>query len=72
MAETVTLTYQGKTYELPLLEGSAGEKAIDITTLRKTTGLITFDPGFMSTGSCKSEITIWMEKKEFYSTVVIP
>ena len=51
MAETVTLTYQGKTYELPLIEGSTGEQAIDITKLRKTTGLITFDPGFMSTGS---------------------
>ena len=57
MAETVTVTYKGKTFELPLLEGSAGEKAIDITALRKTTGLITFDPGFMSTGSCKSKIT---------------
>ena len=57
MAETVTLTYQGKTYELPLIEGSTGEQAIDITALRKTTGLITFDPGFMSTGSCKSKIT---------------
>ena len=57
MAETVTVTYQGKAFELPLLEGSAGEKAIDITSLRKTTGLITFDPGFMSTGSCKSKIT---------------
>ena len=57
MAETVTVTYQGKAFELPLLEGSAGEKAIDITALRKTPGLITFDPGFMSTGSCKSKIT---------------
>ena len=57
MAETVTLTYEGKNYELPLIEGSTGEKAIDITALRKTTGLITFDPGFMSTGSCKSNIT---------------
>ena len=57
MAETVTLNYEGKSYELPLIEGSTGEKAIDITALRKTTGLITFDPGFMSTGSCKSNIT---------------
>ena len=57
MAETVTLTYEGKSYELPLIEGSTGEKAIDITALRKSTVLITFDPGFMSTGSCKSNIT---------------
>ena len=57
MAETVKLTYEGKTYEFPVLEGTTGEKAIDISTLRSTTGLITFDPGFMSTGSCQSEIT---------------
>lgn len=57
MAETVKLTYQGKTYEFKVQEGTCGEKAIDITALRNTTGLITFDPGFMSTGSCKSQIT---------------
>lgn len=57
MAETVKLTYQGKTYEFPVQEGTCGEKAIDISTLRNTTGLITFDPGFMSTGSCRSKIT---------------
>jgi citrate synthase len=57
MTETVKLTYQGKTYEFPVQEGTCGEKAIDIASLRKDTGLVTFDPGFMSTGSCQSEIT---------------
>ena len=57
MTEKVKLTYQGKTYEFPVQEGTCGEKAIDISTLRNTTGLITFDPGFMSTGSCRSKIT---------------
>ena len=38
MAKTVTLTYEGKTYELPLIEGSAGEKAIDITAYEKRQG----------------------------------
>jgi citrate synthase len=57
MVETAKLTYQGKTYEFPVIEGTLGEKAIDIGSLRKETGLITFDPGFMSTGSCKSSIT---------------
>ena len=57
MADTARITYQGKTYELPVVEGTFGEKAIDIGNLRKETGLITFDPGFMSTGSCKSSIT---------------
>ena len=57
MGETVKLTYHGKTYEFPVLEGSCGEKAFDISTLRSETGLITFDPGFLSTGSCESKIT---------------
>ena len=57
MVETAKLTYQGKAYEFPVIEGTLGEKAIDIGSLRKETGLITFDPGFMSTGSCKSSIT---------------
>ena len=57
MAEKVKLSYEGKTYEFPVLEGTTGEKAIDISKLRSTTGLITFDPGFMSTGSCQSKIT---------------
>ena len=57
MADTAKVTYQGKTYEFPVIEGTFGEKAIDIGKLRKETGLITFDPGFMSTGSCKSSIT---------------
>ena len=57
MGETVKLTYQGKTYEFPVVEGTCGEKAFDISTLRSDTGLITLDPGFLSTGSCESEIT---------------
>lgn len=57
MADTAKLTYQGNTYEFPVIEGTFGEKAIDIGNLRKETGLITFDPGYMSTGSCKSSIT---------------
>ncbi len=57
MDDTVQITYAGKTYHFPILEGTCGEKAFDISKLRSETGLITFDPGFLSTGSCKSEIT---------------
>ena len=57
MAETVKLVYQGSTYEFPVVEGSLGEKAVDIGSLRSQTGLVTFDPGYASTGSCKSAIT---------------
>ncbi|MBW2083518.1 MAG: citrate (Si)-synthase, partial [Deltaproteobacteria bacterium] len=57
MGKTATLTVDGKTYEFPIIEGSEDEKAIDISTLRSRTGLITYDPGFANTGACKSSIT---------------
>ncbi len=54
---TATLTIGEQTIELPVFEGSEHEKAIDIRTLRKETGAITYDPGFVNTGCCKSDIT---------------
>ncbi|MBW2321643.1 MAG: citrate synthase, partial [Deltaproteobacteria bacterium] len=41
----------------PIVVGSEGEKAIDISNLRQMTGLITLDPGYANTGSCISSIT---------------
>jgi citrate synthase len=55
--QTAKLIVDGKTYELPLIVGTEGERAIDITALRSQTGLITYDPGYANTGSCKSSIT---------------
>ena len=43
--------------ELPVVEGSENERAIDITSLRKDTGYITLDPGYGNTGACLSNIT---------------
>jgi citrate synthase len=57
MTDTIKLIYDGKEYELPVLEGSEGEKAIDISRLRADTGFITLDPGYANTGSCTSSIT---------------
>jgi citrate synthase len=57
MEDTVKLIFEGKTYELPIVTGSEGEKAIDISNLRPMTGLITLDPGYANTGSCTSSIT---------------
>ncbi len=56
LKEKATLTYDGKTTELPLVRGSEGEVAIDIEKLRGKTGLITLDPGYGNTGSCKSAV----------------
>ena len=57
MVETATLIIDGKEIILPVIEGSEGEKAIDIRNLRQETGHITLDSGYMNTGSCASEIT---------------
>lgn len=57
MAKSAKLTVDGTTFELPLVQGTEGEQAIDISQLRSKTGLITLDPGFANTGSCESGIT---------------
>ena len=54
---TVKLEYDGKTVELPVLEATTGERAIDISELRAKTGLTTLDAGFGNTASCISTIT---------------
>lgn len=57
MSEYIKLSYGDKVYELPLIEGTECEKAIDIKRLRYETGLITLDTGYSNTGSCTSSIT---------------
>ncbi|MEW6277290.1 MAG: citrate synthase [Candidatus Eremiobacterota bacterium] len=54
---TAKLILDGAEHEFPTLEGSEGEKAIDVSSLRAKTGYITLDPGYGNTGSCKSSIT---------------
>jgi len=44
-------------FDFPIIEGSEGEKAIDLRTLRGKTGFIAFDEGYGNTGSCESGIT---------------
>ena len=51
MDDFVTLSYQGKSFKLPVIVGSEGEKAIDITSLRSETGFVTLDPGYANTGA---------------------
>jgi citrate synthase len=58
MADNIAeLKIEGKTYELPVIEGSEDEKAVDISKLRGQSGYITIDPGFKNTGSTTSSIT---------------
>ncbi|SMD46126.1 citrate synthase [Aquiflexum balticum DSM 16537] len=57
MSEIAKLSYGGKDFELPIVEGTENEKAIDIAKLRGQSGLITIDPGYKNTGSTMSAIT---------------
>ncbi len=51
------LILDGQEHEFRVIEGTEGEKAFDITSLRAATGYITMDPGYANTGSCESAIT---------------
>ena len=57
MTEKVTITWGGKSVDLPVVKGAEREVGLDIAKLRAATGLITLDPGFMNSGSCQSSIT---------------
>ncbi|HLP62169.1 MAG TPA: citrate synthase [Candidatus Deferrimicrobium sp.] len=57
MEKKATLIIEGQRIEFPIIEGTEGEKAIDIRQLRSKTGYITYDPGYANTGSCTSAIT---------------
>ena len=57
MSEKATLEIEGKTYKYPVLTGTEGEKAVDISTIRSDTGHILLDHGLVNTGSCTSTIT---------------
>lgn len=51
------ISFEGKEFEMPILQGTDGQLFIDVQTLYKQSGLFTYDPGFTSTASCSSKIT---------------
>jgi citrate synthase len=57
MPPKAELRVDGRLIPLDIVEGSEGERALDIRKLRDETGLITLDPGYGNTGSCESSIT---------------
>jgi citrate synthase len=54
---TVTNNVTGESRDFPLLQGTLGPAAVDISSLYKEGGIFTYDPGFMATASCHSAIT---------------
>ncbi len=55
--EALEIKHEGRSVRLPVVRGTEKETALDIGQLRSATGLITLDPGYANTGSCKSAIT---------------
>ena len=53
---TITFDNNSAPIELPVLSGTAGFDVIDIRSLGKH-GVYTYDPGFMATAACQSNIT---------------
>jgi citrate synthase len=57
MSNKAKLKINDSEIELNLIEGSEQEIGIDISSLRLKSNVITLDPGYKNTGSCKSSIT---------------
>ena len=54
---TITDNKTGKQIELPVKQSTLGPHAVDIGRFFREMGYFTFDPGFLSTASCQSELT---------------
>ncbi len=57
MSKIAELHYDGKIYQLPIVEGTENEVALDISKLRDQSGLVTLDIGYKNTGATRSAIT---------------
>ncbi|MBE7411478.1 MAG: citrate synthase [Leptospiraceae bacterium] len=57
MADKAILKIGDKEFELPIIEGTEKERAIDITKLRAQSGYVTLDSGYLNTGACTSAVT---------------
>ena len=54
---TITDNRNNKVYEFDILDATRGPSVVDISTFYKETGMFTYDNGYTSTASCKSDIT---------------
>ena len=54
---TITDNSTGKQATFPIIAGTDGPPVIDIRKLHAELGYFTYDPGFIATGSCESDIT---------------
>jgi len=57
MSKKIVLKYNNQDFDFDVMKGTEDENAIDVSSLRAKANIITLDPGFKNTGSCKSSIT---------------
>ncbi|WP_341252994.1 citrate synthase [Euzebya pacifica] len=57
MTDHARIELEGDHFEAPVVQGTEGDRGIHSSGLRGATGLTTYDPGFASTSSCRSDIT---------------
>src|SRR5215469_17324489 len=57
MSNEAKLDLNGKSYTLPTVVGTENERAVDISSLRASSGYITLDESYANTGACVSKIT---------------
>ena len=57
MSDSARLDLGDQQVDLPIVVGSEGERAIDVTKLRSQTGYVTLDPAYVNTASTTSSIT---------------
>ena len=57
MSENVEVKIGDESFNFEVVEGSEGEKAFNIQSLRKDSKFVTLDPGYGNTGACRSAVT---------------
>ena len=57
--KNATLTLGGEAKDYAVMDGTVGPQVIDVRKLYANTGMFTYDPGFLSTASCQSAITMF-------------
>lgn len=57
MADKASFTIGDKSFDTPVMSGTVGPDVVDIRKLYGQADVFTYDPGFTSTASCRSEIT---------------
>ena len=67
----LTENNSGKQHQFPVLRGTIGPGAFDVTSLYKEAGMFTYDPGYMATASCHSSIVViqssnWQQRRAFW------